>query len=126
MATNQIKERMHEGLLAGFGLAAVWMVAAAFRPTSTFHLAPILIAGVVPLLGKRAGLQHGAVAMAGLIGLSIAAASGVVLLLLDLLRGPSLLPFGNAFVEALVFAAGTGIVTVALARITPTAEGDPA
>jgi hypothetical protein len=124
MTTYEIHRRTHEGLLAGLGLAAVWILAAAVRPASTFHLAPILIAGIVPLLGKKAGLRHRAVTVAGFVGLSIASASSAILALFDLLRGPSLLPFGNAFVEAIVFAAGTAVVAGIIARITPTTQGD--
>ena len=122
MTTYEIHKRTHEGLLAGLGLAAVWVLAAALRPTSTFHLAPILIAGIVPLLGKKVGLRHRAVTVAGFVGLSIVAASSVILALFDLLRGPSLLPFGDAFVEAIVFAAGTAVVAGTIARLTPAAS----
>jgi len=126
MTTYQIEKRTREGILAGLGLATLWIIAAAVRPTSTFHLAPILIAGIVPFLGTKAGLQDRAVAIAALVGLAMAAASSVVLSLFGLLRGPSLLPFGNAFAETIMFAAATTIVTVALSAIMPSAEGETA
>jgi hypothetical protein len=49
MATSSVSPLVRPLSLSGL-LAAVWIVAAAVRPALTFHLAPALIAGSVPLL----------------------------------------------------------------------------
>lgn len=103
-----------DAALAGMGLALVWAIAAAIRPSSTFHLAPILIAGSVPFLAKTR--DQGGYARATLFGLGIALLASLGLAVLDLLRGPSLLPAGGAFVEAIVFALGGAVVGYLAAR----------
>lgn len=100
--------------LATLGLVAAWVLAAAWRPASTYHLAPILIVGVGPVMlwgSKRAVL--GATAFGTLVALGASA----VLAWLDLLRGPSLLPSGGALAESLVFAGATALVVVVGAAV---------
>lgn len=110
MTTYLVDKRSREGLTAALGLALVWAIAAAVRPSLTFHLAPILIAGVVPFLHTAEDKGPWGVAIAGAEGLGVAVVAGVGLSLFDLLRGPSLLPFGDAFTEAVVFAVmGVGL-----------------
>lgn len=93
-------------------LAAVWAVAAAIRPTSTFHLAPILITLAVPYLA--AGSTRGSsawnvsIAVAALVSLG----ATIVLAMADWLAGPSLLPFGGGATEALVFTIVSALVAV--------------
>lgn len=89
-------------VLTGLGLAVVWAVAAAVRPTTTFHLAPVLVAGAVPFLAGRWRPPLGI--LAAVVGAAIATATAIALGLFDLLQGPSLLPYGGALLEALVFA----------------------
>lgn len=100
--------------LATLGLVAVWVLAAAWRPTSTYHLAPILIVGVGPMMlwGPKMAVL-GATAFGTLVALGTSA----ILAWLDLLRGPSLLPTGGALVESLVFAGATAVVVVVVAGI---------
>ena len=82
------------------GLAVVWIIAAAIRPTATYHLAPILIAGIAPFLGSNSARS-----VAAVLGATIAVAVSLVLAGLDLLKGPGLLPSGGALVESVAFAA---------------------
>ena len=91
-----------------------WAVAATVRPTQTFRLAPILI-GLAPLLvsSKGTGVNSSIAAGASLIALGTA----LVLLMVDLLQGSSLLPFGGALTEAVVFAAATGGLLVGPSRL---------
>ena len=110
MTTYLVDKRSREGLAAALGLALVWAIAGAVRPNLTFHLAPVLIAGVVPFLHTPRGRSSRGVAVAGALGLGVAVVTGVGLSIFDLLRGPSLLPFGGAFAEAMVFAGiGAGL-----------------
>jgi hypothetical protein len=102
MITQLSHRFVGSGVAAGAGLAVVWLVAAVLRPESTFHLAPILIAGAVPFTQRRQGRDRVGTAVTS--GLTLAAAAAVLLATLDLLRGPSVLPLGDALVEALVFA----------------------
>ena len=96
--------------LATAGLAIVWIAAAFWRPESTYHLAPILVVGIAPMMLWN---SKGSLLAVTAFGLGIALATTLLLMGLDLLRGPSLLPSGGAFAESLVFAAATALVTLA-------------
>lgn len=91
------------------GLAGgAWVALAFFRPEFTFHLAPVLVGGLFPL-GHRLRVGEPLTrpqAVATFVGgmLNVGIATGL-LAWFDKLRGPSLLPFGGAAVEALVFGA---------------------
>jgi hypothetical protein len=114
--TTFIHERHNrDALLVGIGLALVWLVAATIRPSATFHLAPILVAGSIPLLTKtNVAAEYG---KAALLGFGLALLAGFTLALLDLLRGPSLLPVGGALLEAIVFAFGGAIAAFTIATL---------
>ena len=86
------------------GFAMVWALAAVISDGTTFHLAPVIVAGVPAMswAGHRmAGL------MVGMVG---ATAVALLLSLTGLLDGPSLLPFGGALVESVAGAVFGGIV----------------
>lgn len=97
------------------GLSAIWVVAAGLSPTTTYHLAPLLVAGILPLVY---GFENAEANTRRLV--TAAAAGGAVALIVtgflalsDWLRGPSLLPFGGAVAESVVFAlAGTAVGAV--------------
>ena len=94
----------------GVFLAAIWVVAAALRPTTTFHLVPLLIAAALPVALGFDNREVSPRAISSLAGLGGTLALGVtgLLVLFDRLRGPSLLPSGGAITESVVFAvAGT-------------------
>ena len=115
MTTYLVDTRSREGMTAALGLALVWTIAAAVRPSLTFHLAPILIAGIVPLLHTAKDKGPGGVAVAGALGFGVAVVTGVGLSIFDLLKGPSLLPIGGAFAEAVAFA----VIGAALGAVLP-------
>lgn len=103
------------GLLAG-----LWVVLAFLRPEDTFHLAPILVGFTFPLAHRLrvqqrlTPIQSVFTAVGAALNLGVAIG---ILTLTDKLRGPSLLPFGGAITEAVVFgavAAVVGAVFVAL------------
>jgi glutaredoxin len=97
----------------------LWLALVLWRPTTTWHLAPVLVAGAWPWLLWQArppsdseGLVRLMVAAAvgfGAAGLATLAFSGA-----DLLRGPTLPGFTVASTEALVLAAGTAVLAVLL------------
>lgn len=100
-------------------LAAVWAIGAAWQPTSTYHLAPLLVAGMVPGLA-RTGARMDLVSTTT-VGALLAMGTGVALAAADLLRGPTLLPYGGALAEAITFAAigaiGGALIGMATAAI---------
>lgn len=112
-------EKMRSGLLAGGLLAAVWAVAAAVQPTSTYHLAPILIAGAVPVLGRRLGAPRSRLVLAAAGGALIATIGAALLAGFGLLQGPTLLPYGGAFAEALTFTVAGALGGLAIGLALP-------
>lgn len=103
MNSHLVDEKVRSAAAAAAGLAVVWIIAAAVRPTSTYHLAPILIAGVVPILARRRERSAAFLVSSAVVGAVIASAAALALTAFDLLRGPTLLPYGGAFAEALTF-----------------------
>jgi hypothetical protein len=89
------------GASASAAAAAVWVALALWRPTSTFHLAPALVAAAWPWLLRDPALPAGARdarrATAG--AAAVALASAGVLLALDAMRGPTLWGSGHAMIE---------------------------
>lgn len=112
-------EKMRSGLLTGGLLVAVWAVAAAVQPTSTYHLAPILIAGAVPVLGRRSGAPRSRLVLAATGGALIAATGAALLAGFNLFQGPTLLPYGGAFAEALMFTVAGAVGGFAIGLALP-------
>ena len=100
-----------DAIRISLGFALLWAVLAAVRPGTTFHLAPLLVAGLVPLVYRVQGGASRITAgrLAG-VGVALAAVVSVLLGAAGFLDGPSLLPFGGAFVESLAGAAVGGLV----------------
>lgn len=91
------------GTLLAFALAGLWVVLGLVRPTTTFHLAPLFIAGVPTLLTE--GLATGRLKLErGLVGLAIAGLATLALVRLNALDGPALRPFASAVQETIVLA----------------------
>ena len=103
MDTQIAEPDTRAGLAVALGLTAVWLLAAAVQPTATYHLAPIFVAGAAPALARGAGRSLHSVTVAALTGAVIATVAGVLLAALNLLRGPTLLPYGGAFAETITF-----------------------
>lgn len=110
-------------LLAAF-LAAIWLVAATFRPTATYHLAPLLVAGV-PLIATNQVQRFESRAAATGSAFAIAFGTASLLSIADRLQGPTLLPYGGAYAEAVVFAlAGSVVGVIILALRGPDVRTD--
>ena len=110
MTTKEHSANIRRALLLALFLAALWAVLAILRTGVTYHLAPLLVAAVPGLAaGDDKALGRGGATL--LAGLGLAGALGVTLLLsaLGRLEGPSLLPFGGAATEAVLFAVGGGV-----------------
>lgn len=85
-------------MVASLAFAGIWIAAAAIRPTTTFHLAPLIVV-VWPALTER-DLRR-ALPMT-LAAVAMAAATTGLLFIAGWLRGPSLLPWGGATLESVV------------------------
>ena len=105
------------------GFALLWAVLAAVRPGTTFHLAPLLVAGAVPWMQRVwAGAPPPNVFRPAAVGLGLAAGTSIVLAMVGWLDGPSLLPFGGALEESLVGALVGSLLGLAAAA-TPSRAG---
>lgn len=108
--------RLPRGLLYSGGLAVAWLIAAAFRPEVTYHLAPILVAGALPIamvLERRSAPGNKVLVSAAGFGFALAAATTALLAGAGWLEGPTLGPFTSAVGESLAGAA-LGAVTGSL------------
>lgn len=86
--------------------ALIWVAIVLVRPTTTFHLAPLIVA-MWP--GVTDSESRGAATLSA-IGFVIAAGTTLALSAAGLLQGPTLLPWGGPAVESLVAAAIGGLI----------------
>jgi hypothetical protein len=93
-------------LLIGAGLAALWLALGLASNGTTYHLAPLLVAAIPATLAALDGPGLAASRLIGLVGVGAIGALAVTALLSATgnLDGPSLLPFGGAALESVVFA----------------------
>jgi hypothetical protein len=126
MVVNTHSLEIRRALLLEAALATLWVVMAIVREGVTFHLAPLIVVAA-PTLAARTDqeVKPGVTRRLALVGL--AGALGVTLLLtvLGRLEGPSLLPFGGAATEAVVFSA-VGAVGARLSGMVPAKSYRPA
>ena len=118
---NGITDRNGWAVVAGF--AAIWVTAALVAAGITFHLGPVIVAGAVPVVARDRR------AAAALLGVALALAIGIVLLLAGRMDGPSLLPWGGAMLESMLAAVAGGLGgygAAALMAETPTREASRA
>lgn len=104
------------GALSAGGVLVVWVLLCLWRPTTTWHLAPVLLGAAWPWTAGqdvRSGDRRAAVRVvgAGLAGVALTAAATLGLATADLLRGPVLGAFGNVVTESMVL----GVAGAALA-----------
>jgi len=95
-------------LMWGAMLAALWVAVAIFRPTSTFHLAPFLIAAAPPVLlvlDEGTATDRASVLRVGAISLALAVGAALVLLAIGAMDGPVFELFPSPMIEAFIFAA---------------------
>jgi len=101
--------------LYGAALAAVWVTVAWFYDT-TFHLAPLLVAAVVPLGASLAAEPppFPRRLAAAAIGAAVALAATAALALGGHLAGPSLLRAGGAPAESVAFSLAGAVIGLLL------------
>jgi len=116
-----------EPALAGVVVAVLWVLLAAWEPTTTWHLAPFLVGAVPPwLLSRRAAPPHGGLPLVrSVAAISGASAAGLAVALwaLGVLRGPVLTGSGPVVVESVVLGALGPLVVVVLAARRPRKGG---
>lgn len=90
--------------LYGLGLTLLWGVLAFSNPMITYHLAPLLVAVVIPIgAALTAAITTQTALAATSIGLALTLGAVIMLGLTEHLAGPSLLPGGGAVLEAVLF-----------------------
>ena len=101
------------------GFVGLWAVLAAIQPSTAYHLAPLLVAVIVPVVYR---MQDGRSRSTGLwltlAGVGLAVTDTSLLAVSGLLEGPSLLPLGGAFIGSLV-AVGAGGAVGLVAAVWP-------
>ncbi|MDK3257366.1 hypothetical protein [Blastococcus capsensis] len=96
----------------------VWVTLAAWRPTTTWHLAPALLAGVAPWVvaqDARAGDRRAVrrVVGAAVTGLVVSVLVTWVLASAGLLRGPTIPGFADPLVESSILAGAGALLAAA-------------
>lgn len=103
------------------GFAALWALLAVSSPTTTFHVAPAVVAGVGTLRPPGRERRRATAATVALAAVTIAALDAA-----GALAGPSLLPVGGPVLEAVVVAiAGVVVGWVAGSRMAVEDEEAP-
>jgi hypothetical protein len=102
------------------GLAALWLVMAFINDGTTYHLAPLLVALVMPiglaLAEKKASTTL--LGTASVIGAVLALGGTALLTVTEHLEGSSLLPLGGAVTEAVAFSLAGALAGFVLAVVT--------
>ena len=98
------------------GFAVLWAILALVSPTTTYHLAPAIVAGVGPVVAPHRSLVSSAATLALALGTTGLLAS------LDALAGESLLPVGGAVFESVVAAFGGAVFGWVAMRILTNRE----
>lgn len=99
-----------KGLVYGLGLATLWVVMALISSTTTYHLAPLIVAAapaIVDSLDRSSSMAR--LGLLAAMGLALALAVTGILAVSGHLEGPSLLPTGGAVFESVVFAFTGGL-----------------
>lgn len=102
--------------LGTLGVAAVWVGLAAWQPTTTYHLAPAVLAWAAPYLCATAAASRRDTVVAAVLGGLAAAVVSVGLAAVGWLQGPALLG-GGPLAESLLVAAGAAVIGVAAALV---------
>lgn len=104
----------------------LWLALALWRPTTTWHLAPALMAGAWPwaLAQTQPTPGRGRVRLlaAGAGGFTASGLTTLALAESGLLRGPTLPGFTGAAMEALVLSGGATVLAVLLGMFRTTAD----
>jgi hypothetical protein len=104
--TNLQSSRVRRAASISIGLAVLWIFVAFVRSGLTFHLAPILVAATFPVVyafDSDDPISARDLVPPTVAGLAISLLATLILAVAGEMTGPSLLPFGGAATEAVVF-----------------------
>jgi hypothetical protein len=108
-----VRPDLRRALIWSVALAGLWVVVALIRPTSTFHLAPFLIAASPPVLYTLDGgppTNWATVLRLAAGGMALALAATLLVAVVGAMQGPAFEGFSGPLVEAVVFTvAGTAV-----------------
>ncbi len=105
-----------KGISYAIGLGVIWGVLATLNPTSTYHLAPLLVAASPPALAGLGGVEERRdLGLLAAMGTGLAVVFSVGLSAAGSLNGPSLLPVGGPAVESFVFGVAGGLAAYLIA-----------
>jgi hypothetical protein len=104
--TNLQSSQVRRAASISIGLAVLWIIVAFARSGFTFHLAPILVAATFPVVyafDTESRISARDLVPTTVAGLVISLLATLILAVAGEMTGPSLLPFGGAATEAVVF-----------------------
>lgn len=104
---ERVGPREHRrGAFGSLAVALAWVALAAWRPESTYHLAPLVAAGAWPWLLRRGPLRVAPrdAALGAVAATALTIVVGVGLALVGRLDGPTLWGSGHALVEVVIAA----------------------
>lgn len=108
---------VRKALLLMGALGALWAVLAVARDGVTYHLAPLIVAAIpAGFAGLDASERTPDLARLAFIGAATALGISFLLAVMGRMEGPSLLPFGGAEAEAVIFSVGGGLAGWLVAR----------
>lgn len=117
----QTRPDIRRALVWGVLFAGLWVIVALIRSDSTFHLAPLLIAGAPPVLFGLEGPDRSdrtSVMRVGAGALVLALATSGVVVLIGAMQGPSFEAFPSPLVEAVVFSVVGSVAGVGFALMS--------
>ncbi len=116
----QTRPDIRRALVWGALLAGLWVVVALVRPTSTFHLAPLLIAGAPPVLfglDNSDRPDRGSVLRVGVASFAMALAASAVVAAIGAMQGPAFEVFLSPLIEAVAFSVFGSVAGVGFSSI---------
>ena len=106
-------------ILLGAGLTVLWIGLGFWRPTTTYHLAPLLI-GATPAAFAAGSINKRTGVLLGAVGLGLALAAFGLLASVPGLDGPTIGPFSSATQESVILsvigAVGGGLYAAVVPR----------
>jgi hypothetical protein len=113
MITTTARSGVLRATAWSLGFAVLWAIVALARPDSTFHLAPLLVAGVAPVVvafDSTAQATKRTVSITAALSLSLALVAILILSAAGRLDGGVLEPFSDPVVESIAGALAGGLL----------------
>lgn len=101
---------MKRALWLMVGMAVLWFGLAVIRDATTLHLGPVVVAGGAAVMAGLEEVPRRNVLALAALGTVLALAVTALLSAVGMMDGPSLLPFGGAALESVLFAIAAGLV----------------